>query len=364
MNNKNVKQTDDHQEVVTESQQTEQTVAIESGNQKTKSRWSHFGRFISRCIMLLAIICLCLISGFNFKAIQRIDLDLSGVEERINTTTTMSTERLNNVDDSIQQLTKQHYQQTDVINSLYRQNTVQDWILTEIEQLLIMATHRLILAKDVASAIVIMETAELRMQAIKDPALLPIREQLIMDINQLRSVEAADNAGLALYFAGIINITDTLPLQLLDFTDTEAIAPTTADNELKPLWKRLPSLLWQEIKSMLVIQRSNELQQVLLLPKERYFLHQNLRLELANARQSVLNADAKNMRASIDLIKTWLTQYFNTDDASIINLIETMDKIYKIELQPELPDISSSLESIRAHIHNIQRQSIDGDLQQ
>jgi uroporphyrin-3 C-methyltransferase len=88
----------------------------------------------------------------------------------------------------------------------------------------------------------------------------------------------------------------------------------------------------------------------LLLPGEEYFLTQNLRLELESARLSVLRADTGNLRASIVLIKSWLRQYFDTRDSAVINVMETLDQMQLIELKPALPDISSSVETLRAYL--------------
>ncbi|MFB3116852.1 MAG: uroporphyrinogen-III C-methyltransferase, partial [Gammaproteobacteria bacterium] len=73
--------------------------------------------------------------------------------------------------------------------------------------------------------------------------------------------------------------------------------------------------------------------------------------ELESARQSVLRLDSENLRASIDFIQFWLRQYFDTSDSSVVNVMETLDKMRSVELKPALPDISSSLESLRAYVH-------------
>ncbi|MEE9575237.1 MAG: uroporphyrinogen-III C-methyltransferase, partial [Gammaproteobacteria bacterium] len=126
----------------------------------------------------------------------------------------------------------------------------------------------------------------------------------------------------------------------------------------------IPKILWQEIKSLVVIKRSGEVKQALLLPGEEYYLYQNLRLELESARQSVLRSDSLNLRSSIDLILTWTRRYFDTSNSAVINVMETLDKMRSVELKPELPDISSSLESLRAYIReNDSESSVADDTQ-
>ena len=53
-------------------------------------------------------------------------------------------------------------------------------------------------------------------------------------------------------------------------------------------WQRLARSLWQELKSLLVISRTDKNNAALLAPQERYFLYQNLRLQLEAARLAAI----------------------------------------------------------------------------
>ena len=57
------------------------------------------------------------------------------------------------------------------------------------------------------------------------------------------------------------------------------------------------------------------------------------------------------MRVSIDLMQSWMRHYFDTSDSAVVNVMETLDQMRTVELKPVLPDISSSLESLRAYVH-------------
>ncbi len=257
--------------------------------------------------------------------------------------------------DAIKQLEQKQSEQSDALASLYRdiQGDNEDWAIAEVEYLLIIAMHRLLLEEDVISALAAMEAADLRLKNLGDPGLLPVRQQLVSDMNQLRAVNHADIAGMAIYLAELVDLAADLPLN----TEVITKAAHSSDEDqideglaAEPFWKKIPRLLWQEIKSLVVIKRTGEAKQALLLPGEEYFLTQNLRLELESARLSVLRADTGNLRASIVLIKSWLRQYFDTRDSAVINVMETLDQMQLIELKPALPDISSSVETLRAYL--------------
>jgi len=262
------------------------------------------------------------------------------------------------MEDAIRQLGQKQSEQSDALVSLYRDihGDNEDWAIAEVEYLLIIAMHRLLLEEDVISALAAMEAADLRLKNLGDPGLLPVRQQLVSDMNQLRAVNNADIAGMAIYLAELVDLAADLPLNSEVITKA---ALSSDENQIdvglaaEPFWKKIPRLLWQEIKSLVVIKRTGEAKQTLLLPGEEYFLTQNLRLELESARLSVLRADTGNLRASIVLIQSWLNQYFDTNDSAVINVMDTLDQMQQIELKPALPDISSSVETLRAYLRDV-----------
>ncbi len=236
-----------------------------------------------------------------------------------------------------------------------------DWSLAEIENLIVIALQRLQLANDPQTAITALETADLRLKDLSDPSLLTIRQQLTTDINKLKAVNKVDTSGMSLYLSDLISKVDNLPLKdnsVLTKTDTSTNSEATSSEN--KTWQQnllsLPGLVWQELKSNLVIKHKDELDgsNAFLLPEQEYYLYQNLRLQLQNAKFAVLTQDTKNLHASVDTITAWLEQHFKSNDAAVINIIEALSKMKSVELKPEMPDISSSLETLRAVIRNNQ----------
>ena len=270
------------------------------------------------------------------------------------------------MEDAIRQLGKKQSEQSDALASLYRdmQGDNEDWAIAEVEYLLIIAMHRLLLEEDVIMALAAMEAADNRLKNLGDPGLLPVRQQLVSDMNQLRAVNHADIAGMAIYLAELVDLAADLPLNSEVITKTASSSDGNQIDEgltAEPIWKKIPRLLWQEIKSLVVIKRTGEAKQALLLPDEEYFLTQNLRLELESARLSVLRADTGNLRASIILIQSWLRQYFDINDSAVINVMETLEQMQLIELKPALPDISSSVETLRAYLRDVSNKAVSAD---
>lgn len=223
-----------------------------------------------------------------------------------------------------------------------------DWAMAEVEYLTIIAMQRLNLAHDADNALAALEAAARRLKDIDNPGLIPVREQLTADINALREVPEADVSGLALYLGDLITRVDRLPLADDSATRTRLPRDDEADEPAVDGWRGFVSAIWSELRELVVIQREDEPPTELLAPAERYFLVQNLRVELASARTAALRRDTPNMRTSLELVQDWLVRYFNTDAESVANIRETLAQMSGVDLKPELPDISGSLESVRA----------------
>jgi uroporphyrin-III C-methyltransferase len=227
----------------------------------------------------------------------------------------------------------------------------EDYALSEVEHLLIIASYNLQLDHDVATALAAMEAADARLNGLSDPAVLGVRKQLIADMNKLRSMNQADLSGLGLFLSDLINRVDELPLQenvVIQKTQEKNESIENKDSGLKHFF----TLVWQELKSLVVISRDKNVNKARLLPDEVYFLRANLKLELANARFAVFNRDTSNLHASIGHIQVWLKDYFDLSDASARNIYDSLSRMEKMELAFPDMDISSSLESVRALIRN------------
>ena len=338
-----------------EDQVEELTDNIDGKTTKKKCR--------GRSFVLIFLILIAGLTGggyYLWKELQQTRADLDEVGNNLQAQSGLTTGNIAAMEDAIRQLQQKQGEQSDALASLYReiQGDNEDWAIAEVEYLLIIAMHRLLLEGDIVTALAAMEAADLRLKGLGDPGLLPVRQQLVADMNQLRAVNHVDIAGMAIYLAELVDLAADLPLnsEVITKADTALAADENQIDEglaAEPIWKKVPRLLWQEIKGLVVIKRSGEARQALLLPGEEYFLTQNLRLELESARLSVLRADSGNLRASVVLIQSWLRQYFDTSNSAVINVMETLDQMQAVDLQPVLPDISSSVETLRAYLRGI-----------
>jgi uroporphyrin-3 C-methyltransferase len=236
------------------------------------------------------------------------------------------------------------------VSALYEKETQTsvDWVLAEAEYLVLAATQRLALERDVDTALAALQAADQRLRSADHPGLIPIRDQLIQDIIALESVNLPDVEGFALYLAKTIAQVDELPSKPV----AEEIAPfvTVREGEFEAKdWRRLGYAMWSDLVDLVEVKDAEMSDTVLFDPELRYFLQQNLKLELASARLAVLRRDRANLEASVGLINRLLEAYYDTAQASVASISKRLNEAAALDLAPRLPSITGSLEVIRQH---------------
>ncbi len=243
--------------------------------------------------------------------------------------------------------------QTDLqrsVSALYERETQTsaDWFLAEAEYLVLAATQRLALERDVETAVAALRAADQRLRSAEHPDLIPIREQIIRDMAALEAINLPDVEGWAIYLAKTIDQVDALPTKPIA-EEVKAFG-TVRNGEFKAEdWHRLADDVWSNLVDLVEVKDAELPDSVLFDPELRYFLRQNLKLELASARLALLRRDHANLAASAALIKGLFDAYYDVDDAAVVSIIKRLDEATALELTPPLPNISGSLDVIRKH---------------
>ena len=119
----------------------------------------------------------------------------------------------------------------------------------------------------------------------------------------------------------------------------------------KPNWqtrvKEFAWAVWQELKGLVRVRQTNEQIKPLLAPVSQQFLIQNLKLQLQSARLAVQQDEAVIYQQSLQTASDWIKLYFDTDSAVTKSMLEALAELARVQLAPELPDVSGSLLTLR-----------------
>ncbi|TAK44478.1 MAG: hypothetical protein EPO29_03165 [Betaproteobacteria bacterium] len=223
-----------------------------------------------------------------------------------------------------------------------------EWQLAEIEQVLAIAQQQLQLAGNVRAALLALQLAEGRLARADRPQFLPVRRALARDIERLRSVPSIDLPGMSLKLDALVAAVDTLPLAFEERTERPA-APKGAAGPPKEegLWPRFAGELWKELRQLVIVRRVETDEPPLLPPSQAYFVRENLKLRLLNARVDLLSRDEAGYREDLRVAQRWIHRYFDARSKPAQAALAQLKQLSAASVSFEPPSIAESLEAVR-----------------
>ena len=243
--------------------------------------------------------------------------------------------------------------QQEALQTLYMElaNNRDEWAISEVEQLLIIASQQLHLAGNIKPALLALQTADARLQHLDKPQIVALRKIIALDIQRLQALPSVDFVGMNLKLEGLVDAADKLPLASERHPYVKAVQP---DWDTNP-WRLLAQEIWQDIKRLVRIERMDQPELPLLEPEQAYFLRENLKLRLLTARIALLQRDEATYRTDLQMAVDWLKRYFNTQDPDGRNALNVLEQLSSSKISIEIPDIAASLNAVANYKQSLER---------
>jgi uroporphyrin-3 C-methyltransferase len=240
--------------------------------------------------------------------------------------------------------------QTDALQAVQRElaRSREEATLLEIEQAVTLASQQLQIAGNVQAAVLALQSAEVRLARLDRPQFLPLRKAVARDLEKLAALTPVDQAGISLRLEEGMAVIDKLPLVSYG-RPVETAEKIVGAEEAAPLpvWRQALADFWQEVKGLVRIQRFDEAAPILLAPGQEFFLRENLKLRLLNARLALLARDQAAFRGDLKATQEALARYFVADDKAVQTLAANLKLLAAVELRGELPGLGDSLNALR-----------------
>ena len=226
-----------------------------------------------------------------------------------------------------------------------------DYALAEVEHLLTIASHNLLLGYNYNTTVSALDAASIRLAGIAIDDAKVIKEQLDRDVGILKSSNQVDLSKSILFLSNLSDRIDSLPLKKIlmknKLQNNKEIDYINEDEV-----KNFLTLILEELKSLVIIRRNENVTQDFFLPDEINLLKLNIKFELANAKLALLNRDKKSLENSILQINNYLEDYYDLSNVETQDIHDQLSQIVNLDFSTPNIDINSSLESVRALIHS------------
>lgn len=236
---------------------------------------------------------------------------------------------------------------SETLQTLYQDITRsrEEATLLEVEQAITLAGQQLQLNGNVPIAVLALQTADARLARLDRPQYLPLRKALAKDLASLNALPFADVPGISLRLEQLVIGIDKLPLAA--YGRPAETAENRKAGETLPWWQRTGSEIWQEIKGLVRIQRFDSEEPALLAPGQGFFLRENIKLRLLNARLALLSRDQSTFRSELKVTQEWLARHFVPDDKAVQTAQTSLRQMLTSEINLDLPSLNDSQSALR-----------------
>jgi uroporphyrin-3 C-methyltransferase len=247
-----------------------------------------------------------------------------------------------------------------------------DWALAEIEQVLSTASQQLQLAGNVQGALIALQNADSRLARSDKPQFLTIRRAIAKDLDRLRSLPSVDLTGMALRLDSIVSQVDTMPL----LSDERPVQPATPPKSPRraqkapenavnnasaakgnaatdwlaavgETWTALTNEMWHEVRQLVQIRNVETPDALLLSPTQAYYVRENLKLRLLNARLALLSRNETAFRSDLTAAQDTIARYFDTRVRQTQAAQAQLRQVQASNLSIEMPNLAESLNAVR-----------------
>jgi uroporphyrin-III C-methyltransferase len=222
-------------------------------------------------------------------------------------------------------------------------NNLEERVLSEVEQLMMIASQQLQLAANVKPALLALQNADARLQQLDSIQALQLRKALAQDIQRLQNVPLVDVPGISLKLEGLTDNIDGLPLVSDRHPAQKLVVVNNADNSA---WHRFAQEFWQDVKGMIRLERIDRKEPPLLAPEQTFFLRENIKLHLLTARIALLQHDEATYKNDLKAAQDWLAGHFDLRESSTQSALQLLQSLAADDIVVQLPDISESLSQL------------------
>jgi uroporphyrin-3 C-methyltransferase len=221
----------------------------------------------------------------------------------------------------------QRTQLEDLIQSLSRSRD--ENLLVDVEAALRMALQQGAITGSTEPLVLVLRQSDERLARYSQPRLDGVRRAIARDLDRVRSAGALDIASLTIKLDEAMRMVDELPLLAvaeprrdLPRAAAPASAPRAGSAASAPsaawlpagwaaAWQRAWSGLWEEVRALVRVTRIDHPDAALLAPEQAFFVRENLKLKLLNARLALLSRQFPTAQADLIAAQAMIDRYFD-----------------------------------------------------
>lgn len=212
-----------------------------------------------------------------------------------------------------------------------------DWLLAEADYLVRMAGRKLWLEQDVKTAIMMLQSADSRIQDLDDPSLLPLRARLAEDLQALGQVNQVSTSSIALALGAMLKQVDNLPLAFFKKPEVEVVddAVTGSIDD----WRSNLARNWREAtKNFFSFKKVTSEIKPFMSDQQQWLSKEQLKFALLQAQVAVLRENQTLYQQSLQTAFGLLIDYFDTEKETVVQFTDSLSNLQLTDFEKTYPE--------------------------
>ena len=252
--------------------------------------------------------------------------------------------RLTLIEGRLGEVALQRGQLEDLIQSLSRSRD--ENLLVDIEAGLRMAQQQAQLTGSTEPLLATLKSAQQRLQRAAQPRLVPVQRAIDKDLERLRSLQTPDLPGLLMRLDEGVAQIDALVLANQTPTPAAAEAADAPGSAWPAWWSQGVREILSPLRDLVRISRIQSPEALLLSPEQSFFLRENLKLKLLNARLGLLSRQYEATRADLLQTAAAVRRYADPQSRKTQQLLQLLEQAQQQLQKGESPRLDASLAAL------------------
>jgi len=245
----------------------------------------------------------------------------------------------------------QRSQIEELIQSLSRSRD--ENLLVDMESAVALAQQQAQLTGSVEPMVLALQAVDARLTRAAQPRLARVQRAVAKDLARIKSMTLSDTPALLVKLDELALLIDDIPLANaapLPPVQPEPVARSPAQVVVQ--WgERVLQAVHAEVKDLVRVSRINDPQAALLSPEQSFFVRENLKLRVLNARLGLLARQVDAVRSDLKLTASTIGRYFDPGarkTQTALALIKQMQTEFSAFEQPRVDETLAALSAAAA----------------
>lgn len=270
----------------------------------------------------------------------------------------------------ISEVSLQRTQLEELMQSLSRSRD--ENLVVDVESALRLAQQQAQLTGSAEPLLAALKSADQRLSRAAQPRLNPLQRAIAKDMDRIKAATLTDVPVLMLKLDELARMADELPVANAMVAGNSsrvaaapaAPAPARAGSAAAAADNNKPSMLvfdklslsgWsqrtldnlrEEARKLLRVSRIDQPEAALLSPEQSFFLRENLKLRLLNARLALLSRQTDSVRADLASANAWLGKYFDPSSRKTQVAAQLLAQVQSQLKTSELPRLDETMAAL------------------